>query len=42
VVRVVLDDLVTATRVRVHSDFSESVTDHRLLEKLRDGLRLLT
>ena len=42
VVRVVLDDLVSATRVRVHSDSSESVHDHRLLERLRDGLRLLS
>ena len=42
VVLVLLDDLVTAMRVRVHPDSSDSVHDHRLLEKLRDGLRLLT
>lgn len=41
VTRVVLDDLVTAMRVRVHPDSADSVNDHRLLERLRDGLRLL-
>jgi hypothetical protein len=41
VTRVVLDDLVTAMRVRICPDVYTSPFDPRLLEKLRDGLRQL-
>jgi hypothetical protein len=41
VTRVVLDDLVTAMRVYLHPDAIPH-TDHRLLERIRDGLRTFT
>jgi hypothetical protein len=38
VTRVVLDDLVTATRVLVHREIYNSPRDLRFLERVRDGL----
>ena len=41
VTRVMLGDLAETNRVRIHSDRYTSQFDHRLLERVRDGLRQL-
>jgi hypothetical protein len=41
VTRVVVDDLASTDRLRVHADHYTSPFDSRLLERLRDGLRQL-
>lgn len=41
VTRVIIGDLVTADRVRVHQGSYASQFDRRLLERVRDGLRQL-
>lgn len=41
VTRVMLGDLAASNRIRVHSERYRSPYDHRLLERVRDGLRQL-
>jgi hypothetical protein len=42
VTRVLVDDMATADRMHVHPEAYSSPFDHRLLERLCDGLRQLT